>query len=187
MLPGQFDHPARHRPHRARTHAQDHIAIACVVEHGLGHGGDVVHKHRLQLAGPLTFRALIADAESTLVVVARFLALLELFRDRAVAFEQLQPLGDLTVAVNVSDPLAKFTSSVMTTFASPAATGALSAAQWVIWALFALEYLVFLVLSPDRGRGTSRRCRNSPARFTIRLACIRISAHDSLRTRPGDG
>ena len=52
---------------------------------------------RLQRGALLTFRALIADAESTLVVVARFLALLELFRDKAVAFEQLQPLGDLTV------------------------------------------------------------------------------------------
>jgi segregation and condensation protein A len=29
--------------------------------------------------------------------VARFLALLELFRDGAVAFEQLTPLGELTV------------------------------------------------------------------------------------------
>ena len=35
----------------------------------------------------------IADAESTLVVVARFLALLELFRDKAVSFDQLSPLG----------------------------------------------------------------------------------------------
>ena len=52
---------------------------------------------RLRLGRPLTFRALIADAESTLVVVARFLALLEMFRDRAVAFDQLLPLGDLTV------------------------------------------------------------------------------------------
>ncbi len=52
---------------------------------------------RLQHGTPLTFRALIADAESTLVVVARFLALLELFRDKAVAFKQLLPLGDLTV------------------------------------------------------------------------------------------
>jgi segregation and condensation protein A len=32
-----------------------------------------------------------------LVTVARFLALLELFRDGAVAFEQLTPLGELTV------------------------------------------------------------------------------------------
>jgi segregation and condensation protein A len=52
---------------------------------------------RLRQGTPLTFRALIADAESTLVVVARFLALLELFRDRAVGFDQLLPLGDLTV------------------------------------------------------------------------------------------
>jgi segregation and condensation protein A len=29
--------------------------------------------------------------------VARFLALLELFRDGAVAFEQLTPLGELTI------------------------------------------------------------------------------------------
>jgi segregation and condensation protein A len=52
---------------------------------------------RLQPGKPLSFRALIADAESTLVVVARFLALLEMFRDRAVSFDQLSPLGDLTV------------------------------------------------------------------------------------------
>jgi segregation and condensation protein A len=52
---------------------------------------------RLQQGKPLSFRALIADAESTLVVVARFLALLELFRDQVVAFNQLAPLGDLTV------------------------------------------------------------------------------------------
>jgi segregation and condensation protein A len=31
------------------------------------------------------------------VVVARFLALLEMFRDRVVSFDQLLPLGDLTV------------------------------------------------------------------------------------------
>ncbi|WP_346959098.1 ScpA family protein [uncultured Arthrobacter sp.] len=53
--------------------------------------------HRLRLGKALTFRALIADAESTLVVVARFLALLEMFRDKAVAFDQLLPLGELSV------------------------------------------------------------------------------------------
>ncbi len=52
---------------------------------------------RLRQGAPLSFRALIADAESTPVVVARFLALLEMFRDRAVSFDQLLPLGDLTV------------------------------------------------------------------------------------------
>ncbi len=51
----------------------------------------------LRHGGPLSFRVLVAGAESTLVVVARFLALLEMFRDRVVAFEQLTPLGELTV------------------------------------------------------------------------------------------
>ena len=44
-----------------------------------------------------TFRALIADCDTTLLIVARFLALLELYREMVVAFEQITPLGDLTV------------------------------------------------------------------------------------------
>jgi segregation and condensation protein A len=44
-----------------------------------------------------TFRALTADCEGTLVVVARFLGLLELYRDGAVTFEQVSPLGELHV------------------------------------------------------------------------------------------
>lgn len=44
-----------------------------------------------------TFRALVADADSTLVVVGRFLALLELYREHVVLFEQVVPLGDLTI------------------------------------------------------------------------------------------
>ncbi len=52
---------------------------------------------RLRHAGATSFRALTADAGSTLVVVARFLALLELFREGAVAFDQVTPLGELTV------------------------------------------------------------------------------------------
>ncbi|KSU77415.1 condensin subunit ScpA [Pseudarthrobacter enclensis] len=75
-------------------------------EVGLGHlhGGTVSVKEqagilgrRLQQESPLTFRALTSDAESTLVVVARFLALLELYRDRAVAFDQVSPLADLAI------------------------------------------------------------------------------------------
>ncbi|GAB2729465.1 hypothetical protein GCM10027038_29680 [Arthrobacter bambusae] len=53
--------------------------------------------YRLQSGQPQSFRALIADAESTLVVVVRFLALLELFRDRVVAFDQPGPLAELAV------------------------------------------------------------------------------------------
>ncbi len=58
---------------------------------------------RLRRGGTVTFRSLVADAGSTLVVVARFLALLELFREAAVAFEQAAPLGELTVRWTGSD------------------------------------------------------------------------------------
>jgi segregation and condensation protein A len=52
---------------------------------------------RLRRARTLSFRVLVADAEDTVVVVARFLALLELYREAAVAFDQVQPMGELTV------------------------------------------------------------------------------------------
>lgn len=52
---------------------------------------------RLRAAGTLSFRDLTADADSTGVVVGRFLALLELFREGAVSFTQVVSLGELTV------------------------------------------------------------------------------------------
>lgn len=52
---------------------------------------------RLKRSGTMTFRALCRDSPDTLTTVARFLSLLELFRDGAVAFEQITPLGELTV------------------------------------------------------------------------------------------
>jgi segregation and condensation protein A len=52
---------------------------------------------RLRMAHTATFRSLVADADDTATVVARFLALLELFREGAVAFEQVQALADLHV------------------------------------------------------------------------------------------
>jgi segregation and condensation protein A len=52
---------------------------------------------RLRRVRTASFRVLVADADATIVVVARFLALLELFREGAVAFDQAAPLGDLTV------------------------------------------------------------------------------------------
>jgi segregation and condensation protein A len=52
---------------------------------------------RLREGKPLTFRELIADAGIPGVVVARFLAVLELYRHAAIAFEQHEPLGDLTI------------------------------------------------------------------------------------------
>jgi segregation and condensation protein A len=52
---------------------------------------------RLRRLGTTSFRSLCADAEDTLTKVARFLSLLELFREGAVAFDQVTPLGELTV------------------------------------------------------------------------------------------
>ncbi|MEV5510085.1 segregation and condensation protein A [Streptomyces orinoci] len=52
---------------------------------------------RLRTEGEATFARLTADAPDTLTVVARFLALLELYRERAVALDQEQALGELTV------------------------------------------------------------------------------------------
>lgn len=52
---------------------------------------------RLRRERVASFRSLVADADSTLVVVARFLALLELFRESAIGFEQAEALGELTV------------------------------------------------------------------------------------------
>jgi segregation and condensation protein A len=73
-----------------------------LVDHA--HGGTVSVREQTALlrahllrAGHASFRALTGDCESTLEVVARFLGLLELYRDNAVAFEQVEALGDLHV------------------------------------------------------------------------------------------
>jgi segregation and condensation protein A len=47
--------------------------------------------------GPVNFRTLIAGADAKGVVIARFLAVLELYRHAAISFEQLEPLGELTL------------------------------------------------------------------------------------------
>ena len=52
---------------------------------------------RLRRQGTMTFRALSGDSPDTLTTVARFLALLELFREGVVSFDQMTPLGELTV------------------------------------------------------------------------------------------
>ncbi|MEU6174655.1 segregation/condensation protein A [Streptantibioticus parmotrematis] len=51
----------------------------------------------LRERGGATFAELAADAPDTLTVVARFLALLELYREKAVALDQPEALGALTV------------------------------------------------------------------------------------------
>ncbi|MFC3577379.1 segregation and condensation protein A [Streptomyces yaanensis] len=52
---------------------------------------------RLRELGEASFRLLVEDTDDTLTVVARFLALLELYREKAVALEQEAALGELLV------------------------------------------------------------------------------------------
>ncbi len=73
-----------------------------VVDHV--HGGTVsvreqvaLLQERLQRVGGGSFRNLTSDCSGTLEVVGRFLALLELYREGLVAFEQVEALGDLHV------------------------------------------------------------------------------------------
>ncbi|UQX90123.1 segregation/condensation protein A [Jatrophihabitans telluris] len=54
-------------------------------------------RERLARTGSATFRALVAECASTLEVVARFLGLLEMYRDGDVAFDQAAALAELRV------------------------------------------------------------------------------------------
>ncbi|MFF3869665.1 segregation and condensation protein A [Micromonospora sp. NPDC001898] len=68
--------------HMVRVSVREHAAILA---------------ERLRRAGTATFSLLCADCEATLEVVARFLALLELYREGLVSFMQEQALEELTV------------------------------------------------------------------------------------------
>ena len=68
--------------HQARVSVREHAQIL---------------RDRLRRAGSATFTLLVADCESTLEVVARFLALLELYREGLIEFEQPVSLDELTV------------------------------------------------------------------------------------------
>jgi segregation and condensation protein A len=80
-------------PREVEVVATDHV-----------HGGAVsvreqtalLHE-RLRRSGGASFRSLTADCASTLEVVARFLGLLELYREGLVAFEQAEALSELHV------------------------------------------------------------------------------------------
>lgn len=58
---------------------------------------------RLRRQEQMSFRTLVADAPDVPHVVARFLALLELFREQVIAFEQAGPLADLLIRWTGSD------------------------------------------------------------------------------------
>ncbi len=80
--------------HAARVSVREHASIL---------------RERLARSGNSTFRALTQDCQHTVELVARFLALLELYREGAVAFDQVVPLGELWVrwtgAADGSEPV----------------------------------------------------------------------------------
>ncbi|MFD9721577.1 segregation and condensation protein A [Streptomyces sp. NPDC059076] len=63
----------------------------------------------LRERGRATFRELTEDTGDTLTVVARFLALLELYRDKAVFLDQPEALGELVVGWTGGDTAATVT------------------------------------------------------------------------------
>ena len=69
-----------------------HMPLVSVAEESKG----VVEA--LRKSKTLSFRSLIADAGSTLVVVARFLSLLDLYRQGVLRFDQVAALGELQIS-----------------------------------------------------------------------------------------
>ena len=57
----------------------------------------------LRRSKSMSFRNLISDADNTLVVVARFLALLDLYRQGVLRFDQVVALGELQISWTGSD------------------------------------------------------------------------------------
>jgi segregation and condensation protein A len=79
----------KHAPELRIDHV--HVPRVSVREHMLA------IRERLRRQRAATFRSLVADCQNTLEVVARFLGLLELYRDGAVAFDQAAALAELRV------------------------------------------------------------------------------------------
>lgn len=81
-------------PKEAPTVGLDHLHAPLVSIREQAH----VLVARLRDGRPASFRELVADADAPGIIVARFLAVLELYRRAAVMLMQQTPLGDLTVS-----------------------------------------------------------------------------------------
>jgi segregation and condensation protein A len=81
----------RPKPPAKVSLAHLHMGRVSVREHA------AVLRLRLAEAGQATFSELVADCDHTLEIVARFLALLELYRESTVQFEQMEALSELHV------------------------------------------------------------------------------------------
>src|SRR5689334_14476227 len=80
------------RPKPPPTVGVDHLhaQLVSVAEHA------AILRERLAELGEATFAALTVDCGNALEVIARFMALLELFREAAIALEQHECFGELT-------------------------------------------------------------------------------------------
>jgi segregation and condensation protein A len=81
----------RPKPPPTVSLAHLHMGKVSVREHA------AVLRLRLAEAGQATFSELVSDCEHTLEIVARFLALLDLYRESTVQFEQMEALTELYV------------------------------------------------------------------------------------------
>ena len=94
------------RPRPPETVGLDHLhgPSVSVPEH------TQLMRERLVVAGSLSFAELTADCVAPLEVIARFMGLLELYRERSVALDQPEPFGELLVtwtADRADDPVAE--------------------------------------------------------------------------------
>jgi segregation and condensation protein A len=82
MVPKPVPVVATDHVHAPQVSVREHMAVL---------------RERLRRQGAATFRTLVADCSITLEVVARFLGLLELYREGAVAFDQAAALAELRI------------------------------------------------------------------------------------------
>ena len=69
-----------------------HLALVSVAEESR------VVVEALRRLKSMSFRNLVSDAENTMVIVARFLALLDLYRQGVLRFDQVMALGELQIS-----------------------------------------------------------------------------------------
>jgi segregation and condensation protein A len=74
-----------------------HLALVSVAEESR------VVVEALRRSKSMSFRNLVSDAENTMVIVARFLALLDLYRQGVLRFDQVMALGELQITWTGSD------------------------------------------------------------------------------------
>jgi segregation and condensation protein A len=103
--PGQFAVIAAQvlAPRRPPTVSTDHLHIPRT---SVREQAEILAM-RLRDLRRATFRQLTADCAGTYEVVARFLAVLELFRDSRITLDQVVPLGDLYISWSDSVPAAE--------------------------------------------------------------------------------